>query len=267
MEFRELTITPTMAKAMLEKNTSNRKISDTTVEAYVSDMINGRWKSNTAETIKISSNGRILDGQHRLEAVIRSEKTIKFTVAYGVDEGVFDVLDTGKIRSSADVFSIQSIDNSTSASAIIKGYLISKKGNSTNVSSKSSKITNTVILNEYQSRPEFWKETVAFCMKSYKNFSQVLPVSNIGTIYSVLYDISPMEARDFINQMCTGEDITNSSISVLRKTLIKDRLSIRKMNQSDKFSMIIRTWNAYRTNKTYKLLKIEVTNNTIAKPI
>jgi hypothetical protein len=63
-------------------------------------MINNKWKQDTGECIKISKTGRILDGQHRLKAVILSNCSIYFYVATNIDDSVFDVLDTGKARNS-----------------------------------------------------------------------------------------------------------------------------------------------------------------------
>jgi hypothetical protein len=259
LDLKKVLITPKLAKELLLKNNSNRRITKSFVTTYANDMREGRWKGNTAEFIKIADDGDILDGQHRLLAIIESDCSVLFDTAFNVPKSVFDVLDTGKKRSSADVFSIEKIENYTIISATIKSYLVVSKNN--NLSSKESltsqRLTNTMILAEYEKRPEFWQEVACFSRKNYKRFAQILPASLIGTLYSYFYDITPEQSRNFINQLCSGDDISNSSIAVLRQALLKDKVSQRKMSFQDKFAIIIKTWNAFRLGKNYRIMKFD----------
>ena len=59
------TITPEFAKALLELNGINRPLSDPTLKGYIKTLETDRWKLN-GETIKVTTSGRLLDGQHRL---------------------------------------------------------------------------------------------------------------------------------------------------------------------------------------------------------
>lgn len=269
LDLKKVLVTPTLAKDLLLKNNSNRRVSKETVSSYSNDMREKRWKENTAEFIKIAEDGEILDGQHRLLAIIESDCNIYFHIAYGVSKSVFDVLDTGKIRSSGDVFSIERIENSAIISASIKSYLALSKNHKAdlNSSSKSHKLTNTIILEEYKRRPEFWQEVASFSHKSYRNFAHILPASFIGTLYSYFYDVSPEESRNFINQLCSGESITNSSISVLRQSLLKDKVSQRKMQPQDRLAIIVKTWNAFRLGKNYRIMKFDRNIENMPKPI
>lgn len=268
-DLKKVLITPKLAKELLLKNNSNRRVSKEVVTLYANDMREGRWKENTAEFIKIADDGDILDGQHRLLAVIESDCCINFDTAFGVSKSVFDVLDTGKNRSSADIFSIEKIDNFAIISAIVKSYLVVSRSNKADIrkSSKSLRLTNTIILEEYKKRPEFWQQVASFSIKGYKNFAHILPTSFIGTLYSYFYDISPEDSRSFINQLCSGDAISNSSISVLRQALLKDKVSQRKMQFHDKFAIIIKTWNAFRLGKNYRIMKFDRNIENMPRPI
>jgi hypothetical protein len=269
MELKNLLVTPKLAKELLLKNNSNRRVSDVRVDLYAEDMRNGRWKEKTAEFIKIAEDGDVLDGQHRLLAIIKSGTCVNLQIAYGVSKSVFDVLDTGKIRSSADVFSIEKIENYTVISAIIKSYLSLNKNHKTdlNKSSKALGLTNTIILDEYKKRPDFWQETAHFSFKCYRKFAHILPTSFIGTLYAYFYDVSSEDSRNFLNQLCSGEGITNSSISVLRQALLKDKVAQRKMQSQDKMAIIIKTWNAFRLGKNYKIMKFDRNVENAPRPI
>jgi hypothetical protein len=80
----------------------------------------------------------------------------------------------------------------------------------------------------------------------------------IGGFYSFFYDISPVDAEDFMNQLCTGQDISNSSIFLLRKKLIDDKMSTKKMMMSIKCALIIKAWNHYRSSSEIKILKFDI---------
>lgn len=95
-------VTPERAKQILEtSNFDNRKLRPSVVEKYAKIMRAGQWRT-TPETLSVAVNGRLLNGQHRLHAIIRSGVTCTFLFVYGVDEDVYAVLDRGAGRSVSD---------------------------------------------------------------------------------------------------------------------------------------------------------------------
>jgi hypothetical protein len=92
IEFIEMLVSPEMAKHYLAQNIANRRPKTPRVLLYSNEMKAGRWRSETAETIKIASSGRVLDGQQRLMAIVHSGCSIKFHIAFNLDESVFSVL-------------------------------------------------------------------------------------------------------------------------------------------------------------------------------
>ena len=96
-------ITPTMAENWLENaNVSNRKISDAHVNHLARDMKEGRWVQ-THEGIAFDPNGTLLDGQHRLWAIIEADKTIAMNVWFNVPPEALLAIDSGKPRSMVDI--------------------------------------------------------------------------------------------------------------------------------------------------------------------
>ena len=78
LQFEEKYITPKMAEALLQKNETNRTLSLKTVEAYAEDMRQGHWDYRSDCGISIDSEGILRDGQHRLNAIIKYGKPVKF---------------------------------------------------------------------------------------------------------------------------------------------------------------------------------------------
>ena len=61
-------ITPKMARKLLETNNNNLWLNVATVSNFVDIIKSGQW---IATTVTISKNG-VLDGQHRLMAIIKA---------------------------------------------------------------------------------------------------------------------------------------------------------------------------------------------------
>lgn len=106
-----VTITPTMADAWLENNLNNRKVARSVVDKYARDMSEGRWKF-TGDAIRFDVEGTILDGQHRLMAVVKSGVPLTAVVVYGLPTSTREVIDTGKARTTSDVVGMAGVSNS-----------------------------------------------------------------------------------------------------------------------------------------------------------
>ena len=100
----QMIVTPNMATEWLEQNKRNRHIRQSHVDDLAQEIKSGLWKFDGA-TIRFDTEGNILDGQHRLWAVIESGLSIDTFVVLGLESDVFAVIDTGIVRTGADVLS------------------------------------------------------------------------------------------------------------------------------------------------------------------
>ena len=79
-------ITPEMAKEFLAANAQNqRKVNKSRVAKYAGEMLNGTWIYN-GESIVITESGKLIDGQHRLLAVIESDIEIEVALITDVPD-------------------------------------------------------------------------------------------------------------------------------------------------------------------------------------
>lgn len=95
-------ITPEMAAMMLETNTNNRPTRLKHVWNLASDMRSGAWQL-THQGIAFDSTGRLIDGQHRLRAVIEAGVSVQMSVTRGCSPQSFAILDQGANRSTSDI--------------------------------------------------------------------------------------------------------------------------------------------------------------------
>lgn len=111
-----LNITPDDARKYLANMVNNRPLSLLSVKTYAAEMTAGRW-AVTGQGVIFDEKGRLLDGQHRLHAVIKSGKTIPITATYGINADTFSLMDGGHKRSSSDVIGCK---NATTVAAALK---------------------------------------------------------------------------------------------------------------------------------------------------
>lgn len=101
MEIELKKVTPKMAETWLKKNhASNRVIRWPTVEAIANDITNGNWKV-THQGICFDGNGNLIDGQHRLHAIVKSGKSVDILVAKNAESSITDPIDRHRTRTVA----------------------------------------------------------------------------------------------------------------------------------------------------------------------
>lgn len=102
-------ISPAVAKELATTYMApNRTYSKASGDAYLTDMLAGRWMMN-GDPIRFDTDGKVIDGQHRLAAVAQLPAThegLPFLVVRGVEREAQDTMDAGRKRSYADQINI-----------------------------------------------------------------------------------------------------------------------------------------------------------------
>lgn len=110
MHLEKVSVTPAMALKWLEGNTHNRAVRDSVVARYASDMRLGRWRM-THQGIAFNGDGTLIDGQHRLYALIESGvKSVPMLVATGMSFDEQMVIDDHLKRSVVDVLKLEGLE-------------------------------------------------------------------------------------------------------------------------------------------------------------
>lgn len=99
-------VTPDLAREWLTRNIGNRSSSPAWVKELEGFIHDGRWRM-TGDPIRFSKTGKLIDGQHRLQAILNSGKTVQCVVMRNLADDIFDVIDSGKSRTKVDVIFIE----------------------------------------------------------------------------------------------------------------------------------------------------------------
>lgn len=124
MYFTQKTITPEIATQMLLDNVHNRRLNAKRVQTLMSDMKNGNW-TESPQPICFDTQNKLIDGQHRLSAVVRSGVPVVMTIAYDVPRSA--VIDKGLERSTGDALFMRGVISEEmskrDAQAVVNRYL------------------------------------------------------------------------------------------------------------------------------------------------
>jgi len=110
-------VTPEQAKFWLGSNDKNRKIRTHRVRQYVDAIARGEWVV-TNDAICIADTGRLLNGQHRLIAVMNGEASVEMLVLEGLPERNFHAMDCGVARTGGDLFASGGVSYPNQCSAV-----------------------------------------------------------------------------------------------------------------------------------------------------
>jgi hypothetical protein len=115
-------IDPDRARELLAKN-HNRNIRTQHVAKLARAMMAGDWRPGSVISFaSMQEDDVLIDGQHRLRAVVQADVTIEFIVIYGRDIEDQQTLDTGIARTLSDTLTLSGEVNANSLAAAINWH-------------------------------------------------------------------------------------------------------------------------------------------------
>lgn len=233
MKFSVVKITPNKAAIYLKNNPKNRKVKPLHVAHLAEQMTNGEWKDN-GQTIVISDIGSIVDGQHRLLAIIESGVTLSLPVCTGVAEEVIHSIDTGKSRTIANVFELEGHDYTVQKASFSK-YLIQWKKKTYHYQTGGN--AKTASLDElYQGFMKNEKNAIA-AIKLWVQKSELHFIcrGEFSFAYYLLKKKHKGAVDEFVNFICEGGDYKKSPSHFISNYLPKRKRSIEKRHRKEDF--------------------------------
>lgn len=121
-ETRVILVTPEMATEWLSHNMKNRSVRKSRVALFARKMASGQWHV-TNQGVGFDRDGVLIDGQHRLLAVVMAGVPVRMNVTKNLEPEARLNVDTGSARTAADTLSVI---HGTKNAAIVAA--IAKKG-------------------------------------------------------------------------------------------------------------------------------------------
>lgn len=259
MHFEVIEVTPQLAEKWLKSKAKNRILSIPYIKEIAKAISEGRWVLN-GETIIFDAGGKLIDGQHRLSAVVMSGVTIPMSIAYGVDDSrAFETIDvTIRPRRVSQVLQMEGHKNTKSMDSIARRLLawdITPDRNRFTTHGESSRMTRLDILDAART----YQDEILYILQEMAN---TLPHVRCGAGASFLTALILCNRVDdvatllFMEGLKTGANLSsNSPVFHLRERLIMPPKRFdRKQWETEVMALTIKAFNKFRKNETVKVL-------------
>jgi hypothetical protein len=246
-------ITVDLAHAYLGDNTHNRNVRSGKVMAYATDMKTGRWVQN-GDPIRFDINGTLIDGQHRLLAVIESGVPVEMFVVRGLSPKSQDTIDSGIPRKFADALKLRGFTEPALLGAATRSYYLWSIGVRRFGGTGAGVATSTpALLNCLENNPWLQAEVPLFRKLSAQAH---LPSSITGALVYAFMTIDADDAEYFWERVCSDENHRQGdAIFTLRRTLLTSKDMRGSRNVTYLAAITVKAWNKYRAGETCHLLR------------
>jgi len=256
VKFETRVITPDDAMKLLERNQLNRKLSTHLVTKYSEAMRTNQWVFDAAP-IRIDDKGNLLDGQHRLWAVIESDRPQEFLVVEGLQGDTMAVMDTGKNRTFADILGMHhrdltSVTNIAAATTAIHRWESGARGVALRPN-RGNMGTNIVLLDFFEKNREGIIEARLVARRIRDNVGGTeQPLAVLAWIF---YSSDADDATFFFDRLVDGVGLeAGSPILAFRQWILRSNSQMLRPEMDLFVALGIKAWNAYRSGTPVQML-------------
>lgn len=196
-------VTPTQAATWLgdpKINHSNRTLRQDHVRFLAKEMIDGRWEPNN-DAICFGKDGRLLNGQHRLHAIVLSGKPQEVFITRGLSDDAFKVMDAGLKRANHErIHLVNDFTQNHLICQAIRNFLYE-------TGPRSNKISVGEIEDEYLKKADAWTWLGAEAVGMHARLKKAGIMAALG-IYRY---VKPEKAAVFLDGYRSGAGLSQDS--------------------------------------------------------
>ncbi|MEE1730691.1 hypothetical protein ACFCZ4_17515 [Streptomyces microflavus] len=254
-------ITPTAAaeiQSLTRRHCCNpRRLDPAHARRLARDMASGLWDEDNPEVICICGHGAVIQGQHRLEAVIISDLPRRFLVSRGVPHSASVTMDSGKTRSAAVALSTAGVEryrkDLSSTVKLLRLYDVERKTTPWTAWSSSS-FTNSEIVGFFQSDYQDLAEQLPQ-MNALKSALWSAPSASLASSYLLYRDGGEIEVAEFLQGLVSGANLGETDPRwVLRRFFLNPTRNRRGSAVSPhQIGLFLKCWNLWITGETWEI--------------
>lgn len=231
---------PARAKALLDANSKNRPISKYAVTRLADAIRRGEWIANGA-TIVVGHDGVLLDGQHRLSAIVAAGTSVPTLLVTGADPRAFMAIDVGGKghRRGTDLLALNGEKHATHLQSAINWV---ERYYTNNVLSQTFTLTPQQTAMVLEAHPGIRDAVAAFRAGG---VGKIVGASAIAAYY-LFRQADPVKADLFMRDLIDGANLPDGDpVLVARNILINERAANGggSGNAMRTFLTMVRAWN------------------------
>lgn len=242
-------VTPELAREWLGRNMGNRPMRPGNLKKLTAALKTGNWRM-TGDPIRFSATGKLIDGQHRLSAIVETGIAAQCVLMSGLDDSIFDVIDSGAARSKSDVLFIEyglpaeTAKLLASCAGIAHQYEEGVFSFRANVSKES--------LIEFVRAHQALIQSAIFVQANMPRESPA-PKSIAATFHYYAHPLDAAACERFIERFMVGAvNGAADNLLHLRNQCYSGRASQRPLPTREIFGRLIKIWNSERRGKPIK---------------
>lgn len=220
-------ITPSLAAAWLKANTCNRPMRQSRIDQLARQMQAGHW-GLTHQGVAFNCNGTLLDGQHRLAAIVQANVPVKMVVTRGVRQDMQLFMDDHAKRTANDSLSLYRREQITQ-----QNVAVLRAATSLSAASFCNNASNA----ELNIALDTFKDALLFC----NNYSERKRIRGVGAapvwgaVALAWFYVTDLKRLEQFCRIVSGDamatDETDNAPHLLREWLLKNGLSGGPMRQ------------------------------------
>lgn len=261
------TITPAKAQeyfntTQMDDNKRFRPISRQYVHSYADTMKKGRWMLN-GEPIVFDTDGILINGCHRMLAVVEAGIPVMFEVKRGVEPDAFTTYDNGRHRTLSQLLCMQGIKNYNLISSIVvaneKLVMTGRLFENNSSDAGGRKLTNDENYLKYRRDADGFDAVATYICKLYSR-CRILSSSWAGATFYYLTHTGgykPEEVEPFFEALFSLDSSDVVPANLLRKRITDASLQGKKLQAEMLFALLAKAWNAYITGVPIKRLSYD----------
>lgn len=246
----EIDITPKMAEEWLARNKANRKIWMARVESYAAAMSGKRWRV-THQGIAFDRQGNLIDGQHRLTAIIKAGVTVRMLVTFGADFDDMMVCDQNGTRKPKDTLTIYNGRKNAGLRAAVIRILLAVEAE------RADYLPDAI---QYLSEDNRHNAAFEWCLNTAHSRRDVMFAPYIAALIYA-YERCPAETDVFLRLVVNPVGLTAGSAVIATQSMLINRVKAdhRIVKGTDErraaFRKMLRAIAAHATGETLKKLQ------------
>lgn len=244
-------VSPAMAEAWLThlNPEDQRRLRPQDVAKYARTMVRGDWRPTGDPVQFAKEDGSLLNGQHRLAAIVKARKSVPLLVLTDVEKSTRDAMDMGIKRTTSDKLAMDGFKYTMHLGSVARLVWDLQTGTSI----KPTKPSDTELLDMIKNDPELvWVVT------------EVLPhlrvlgsKTVVAYCYLMFHRKDPQQAAEFFEKVEKLTDLPNGSpIAALDRRFRKQAAGNHK-DKIESVGLIISAWNAWRAGETRERIMLK----------
>jgi hypothetical protein len=243
-------LTPDLARALLARNQANRPLNHARVSTYAEDIKSGWWEFN-GETMIVSSDGFLNDGQNRCAGVIKAGQSITTVIVFGVSRESRMTVDQGLARTIGHYLGMDGIPYSNQAAHVALCIWQFQKYRRLSRESEHRPSKSAIV--------EFYHKTPGISESISKiparNSLNIGGRSLLAFCHWMIKNVANEFAADsFFEKLIDGTNLDHDSPILYARNKLLDKKN--RYQPNERAELIFRAWNAVRTNKSPKSMQI-----------